>query len=309
MSTIKLFSGTAHPKLSQEVAEKLGVPLSKAEVIRFDDSECRVTIQEDVKDQTCVIIQPTCNPTDENIMELILFCDALKRSEAKKVIGVLPMYGYARQNAQHRSGECVSMNIVTKLLETVGLDEIYTFDLHEVASSGIFSVPFENMFAFSAMVSEVKEYLGSTSLDDVVIVAPDEGIERPRLFGKELFGNDDFLSAVVDKKRDLNNKHISEAKDIYGDIQGKVAIIVDDVVTSGGTLINAAELCKTRGATKVIGVFTHHDFSEGTAQKLQDSAFEILFTVNTLPLRKTDLFNKLHEVSIASLIADKIQKL
>lgn len=308
MADIKLFSGTAHPQLAQEVAEKMGLSLSKAEVIRFDDSEAKVTIQEDVTDQICVIIQPTCNPTDENVMELFLFCDALKRSEARKVIGVLPLFGYARQNAQHRPGECVSLHVVAQFLETIGFAEIYTFDLHEVASSGIFSIPFHNLSGNNVLAPAIKEYLGaSLSKETIVIATPDqEGIERARNFGEVLFGNGEFSTATVSKKRNLDIKHKSEAVELFGDVKDKMVILVDDVCTSGGTLINAAQLCINKGASKVISAITHHDFSVGTADKLQNSIIEKFFTTNTIPLKESDRFDKLTEMSVSSIIARQV---
>ncbi len=302
---MKLFSGTAHLKLAQEVAQLLHVSLGKAEIVRFDDSEVKVTIQEDVKNQLCVVIQPTCNPTDQNLMELLLICDALKRSEAQKIVAVIPLFGYARQNAQHRPGECVSLHVVVTFLEAVGFNEVYTFDLHEEASSGIFSVPFQNLTVFSEAAPVVKKYLGDTIQNEsIVIVTPDqEGIERARNFGESFFGDDSFSTATVNKKRDVDKIHQSEALALYGDVTDKTCIIVDDICTSGGTLIHAAELCLKNGAKRVLSVITHHDFGSGVAQIIQNSVLEAFFTSNTIPLKQADTFEKLHEISIAPVIA------
>ncbi len=306
---IKLFSGTAHPKLSDEVSKLLNNPLSKVEILRFQDSEVKITVQEDVKDQTCVIIQPTSNPTDENLMELLLFCDALRRSEAKKIIAIIPMFGYARQNVQHRPGECVSTHVVIKFLEAVGFDEVYTFDLHDEGSQGIFSIPFASLSPFPAFVPAMKEYLGSElTRETTVICTPDqEGIERARRFGEAVFGDTNFPTATVNKKRDTDNMHQSKALELYGDVKDKTVIIVDDICTSGGTLIHAADLCMERGAKRVLCAISHHDFAPDAPQKIQNSVVEKFFTSNSIPLKEDHRFEKLQEVSIAALIVENLQ--
>jgi len=308
MADIKLFSGTSHPQLAQEVAHKMSLPLSKAEVVRFDDSEVKVTIQEDVKDQICVVIQSTCNPTDMNYMELFMFCDALKRCEAKKIVAVIPLFGYARQNTQHRPGECVSLHVAVKFLETVGFDEVLTFDIHEVASTGIFSVPFTNLVGADVLAPAVKDYLGEKcTKENVVMVTPDqEGIERARDFGEKLFNGTDFETATVSKKRNLDAMHQSQAVELFGDVTGKTVVIVDDICTSGGTLIHAAELCLQKGAKNALAAVTHADFSTDAPQKLQSSPIEVVFTTNTIPLQNSAKFDKLKEISVADSIVQKL---
>ncbi len=305
---IKLFSGSAHPRLTEEVAQLLKVPIAKSEVVRFGNSEVRVRVEDNVKGSRCVVIQPTANPTDTNLMELFLFCDALRRQEAQRVIGFIPYFGYARQNIQHRNGECVSVNVVIRILEALGFHKVYTFDLHDEATEGVFSIPFRNLSALPLMADVVKKYLESdVSEKQVAVVSPDQGgIERARKFGSHFFGHFDFHLAVTEKKRDQDHIHQSEAIDIYGNLKGKIAIIVDDVATSAGTLIHSAALCKKNGATRVIAAVTHHDFSENAPGRIQDSDIEKFFTTNTIQLKENEKFEKLEEVSIAKLIADEL---
>jgi len=307
---LKLFSGTANIKLSLQVAKILDIPLSQSEVVRFEDSEVRVRILEQVKDQTCIVIQPTSNPTDPRIMELIFFCDALKRAEAKKVIAIIPYFGYARQNIQHREGEAVSAHVVIKLLESAGFDEIAAFDLHDEATQGVFSVPFKNLSAMPTLAKEIKDYLKKQKIPfgKVAVVSPDQGgVEKARLFGEHLFNKKDFRLVVAEKKRDLDHIHQSSALDLYGDVKGKVVILVDDIVTSGGTLLNAAHLCLDEGAKRILAAVVHHDFSSQAPSKLRQSEIEKLFTTNTTPLKDYHRFPKMKEISVAPVIAAALE--
>lgn len=304
---MKLFSGTSNTNLTEQVAKILKIPVSKSEVVRFDNSEVRVRIEDVVKNEVCAVIQSSDNPADTNLMELFLFCDALRRQEARKVIGFIPYFGYARQDIQHREGECVSANVVIRFLESIGFSKIYTFDIHDEATQGVFSIPFKNLTAFPVIANKIKKEIdGNLDEDNVAIVSPDQGgIERARKFGEYLFGNDKFSVTVVEKKRDQNHIHQSEALDLYGDVKGKTAIIVDDIVTSGGTLIHAAALCKNKGAKHVYAAIAHHDLSDKAPQRIKESVIEKLFTSNTIKHRY-DL-NKVDEVSIAPVIAEELK--
>lgn len=310
---VKLFSGSAHPKLTQEIAKLINLPISQAEVIRFRNSEVKVTIKENVKQATCVVIQPTSNPTDTNLMELFFFCDALKRQEAKYVVGFIPYFGYARQDIQHRPGECVSANVVIRFLESIGFDKIYTIDLHDEATEGVFSIPFKNLTALPLLADSVKNYLISTDSKrlqptSAVVVSPDQGgVERARKFGESFFGHFNFSLAVVEKKRNLEKIHASAALALYGNVEGKTAILVDDIVTSGGTLINAANLCLAKGATEVLAAVVHHDFASEAPLKIQNSPIKKFFTTNTIPAKLDQKFPKLEEISIAPLIAKELK--
>ncbi len=304
---MKLFSGSANPVLSQKIADSLGVTLSKAEIVRFENSEIRIHLEENVKNEDCYVIQPTANPSDTHLMELFFFCDALRRQEAKKVFAIIPYFGYARQDVQHRPGECVSANVVIRFLESIGFYKVYVINLHDEATEGVFSIPFKNINAFPILAEEIKKYIGNVSTDTVAVVSPDHGgVERARKFGDELFGHTEHTISVVEKRRDLQHIHISKALDLYGDVKGKTAILVDDMITSGGTLIHAAELCLERGATKVLTAVIHHDFGPEAPSKLQSSAIEKVFTTNTITLKDEQKFDKLVEISVAELVAREI---
>ena len=309
---MKLFSGTANPELAQEAAKLLGVSISKAEVTRFGNSEVKVTIQENVQGEACAVIQPTSNPTDTNLMELCLFGDALHREEARKVIGVIPYFGYAKQNIQHRPGECVSVNVVIRFLESIGFYKIYTFDLHDEATAGVFSIPFKNSSAFPLLAKHMAAYFEKEGIkqEDVVLVSPDQGaVEKVRNYGIAFYGTDQFSEAVIEKKRDQNVAHKAEPMDLYGDVKGKVAVIVDDMVVSGSTIIPAVDLCLKRGATKVYACAVHPDFTKEAPDRLQNSKLEKFFTTNTIRLKDEYRFAKLEQISVAPLIQEELKNL
>lgn len=309
---VKLFSGTANPKLTQDVSHILQIPISKAEVVRFGNSEVRVRIEEEVRNDICLVVQSTSNPTDTNIIELAFFCDALKREEARKVIGVVPWFGYAKQNIQHRSGECVSVNVIIRFFESIGFNKIYTLDLHDEATAGVFSIPFKNMSAFPLLAHTVSDYFKKNNIDlsEVVVVSPDQGaVEKVRNFGNIFYGHEHFSEAVIEKKRDQNVIHEAKPLALYGDVKDKIALIVDDMVVSGSTLLPAADLCLEKGAKKVLAAIVHHEFTPEAPELLQNSRFEKIFSTNTIALREDQAFPKLIEVSVASLIAEELKYL
>lgn len=307
----KLFSGSANPKLSSEVSELLNVPISKSEVTRFDNSEIRVTIQEKVKDDVCVIIQPTANPTDTHLMELFFFADALKRMQAKKIIAFIPYFGYARQNRGHRTGESVSVNVVIRFFETIGFNQVYTFDLHDEGTEGIFSIPFKNISTFSILGKEVAHYLkNNKNTENVAIVSPDQGgVERAQTFAENFFHTNNVDIAVIEKRRNLDKIHQSKALNLYGEVKDKTCIIVDDIITSGGTLVHAAEFCLKRGAKRVLACVVHHDFSPNAEKILSKGPIEKIFMSNSIALKPEQKFSKLVEISIAPLIEKELKKL
>ena len=307
----KLFSGSAHPKLTAEIVKLTKIPLAKAEIIRFGNSEVKVTIQEDVRNQVCVIIQPTSNPTDTNLMELLLFCDALRREEAKEVIVYVPYFGYAKQDIQHRGGECISVNVVIRMLESIGFHKVYAIDLHDEATAGVFSIPFKNLSAMPLLAKHLQTYLQKEKIDlkDTVLVSPDQGaVERVRNFGEVFYGTTDFPEVVIEKKRDQNIMHKATPLAIYGDVSNKIAIIVDDMVVSGSTLIPAINLCLEKGAVKVYAAVAHHDFTKNAPPILQNSKLERFFTTNSIDLKPEQKFPKLEEISLAPLIAEELKR-
>lgn len=256
------------------------------------------------------MLQPIANPSDTNLVEFFFFCDALRRQEARKVIGLIPYFGYARQDVQHRPGECVSANVIIRFFESIGFAKIYTIDIHDEATEGVFSIPFKNLSSLPLLADEIKQYLRKQGKkeSDVVVVSPDQGgVERARNFGEFFYGTGNFSLGVIEKKRNLDHAHESKALDLYGNIENKTVILVDDIVTSGGTLINAVNLCFERGAQRVLAAVVHHDFSENAPRRLQESKLEQFFTTNTIALKPGQKFSKLHEISVASLISDELK--
>ncbi len=306
---ITLYGGTSSTLLAKKVAKLLETRLGRSEIKVFDNSEVRVRVLGDLQNKTVAIIQTTSNPTNSSLMELFFTCDALKRGNAKKIVGVIPYFGYARQNIQHRPGEAVSVNLVVRFLETAGFDEVFTFDLHDEATAGVFTIPFKNLSALPLLAESIRNHLGEgkTSKEHVAIASPDQGgVERGRLFGKAFFDDEDFPLVIVEKKRDLNLIHQSKIVDMYGEVKGKTVILVDDIVTSGGTLLNAAKLCLRKGAKNVIAAIVHPDFSEKAPKRIQNSSLSAFFTTDTIDPLPSRRFKKLKVVSIAPLIAEEL---
>ncbi len=306
---MQIFSGSANLKLASEVASILNIQIKNAEITKFANSEVKVRIIDNIDNDECFLIQSTSNPTDTHLMELFFFCDALKRKGAKNITAIIPYFGYARQNREHLSGECVSANVVIKFLEAIGISKVITFDLHDEGTEGIFSIPFKNISSFEVLSKKIKSYLKekNISTDSIAITSPDQGgVERARNFGKYFFENSDFPIVVIEKDRDQHAIHQSKAVGIYGDVKDKTVILVDDILTSGGTLFNAAELCLEKGAKNIIGAVVHHDFSPDAQDKIQKSVIEKIFTTNTIELKTEQEIPKLEEISIAQTIADTI---
>lgn len=296
-----IFSGNSNPTLSQSIASELGLNLSKAEIIRFADSECRVRVEEDVEDKDVFLIQSLCNPVDENLMELLLMVDAAKRGEPRKIIAVLPYHGYARQDRAHRSGECVSASVVTKLLESVGINKLITVELHNESILGFFKIPIVHVSGLTVFQPEVEKIK-----NEVVVITPDAGaLKRSQKFAELL----DLPLALIEKKRDLNQAHKILSMRVVGDVKDKIAIVVDDVIVTGGTLVNAAYLLKEKGAKQVIAAATHADFVAGTAKILQDSPLDKVWVTDTIFIPEEMKFNKLQIFPIASTIALTMKKM
>ena len=302
-----LFGGTASLSLTQTIAQRNNLEIGKHEVVCFGNSEVRVTVQSDVNEKECIVVQSTANPTDKHVMELLFTVDALKREGAGKVECIIPYFGYARQNIQHRKGECVSMNVIVKILESLKVDKVTVVDLHEEGSSGMFTIPFENRSALPLLSQLLKQNLliNDSSEREYVIGSPDQGgIERARRFAESFYHvTKDYELITSEKKRNLENMHESRAIELYGDVKGKKVILVDDVATSGGTIIHAAELCLEKGAVMVYAAVVHADFALGAPQKIQESPLSKLFLTNTIEKTLEDLsqFPKIEIIDIATL--------
>lgn len=297
----KIFSGNSNASLASEIAQKLGQSLSKVEIIRFADSECRVRIEEEVEDEVVFIIQSLSNPVDENLMEFLLMGDAVRRGEARKVIAVLPYHGYARQDRVHRPGECLSSAVVTKLIESVGFNKIITVELHSDTISGFFKIPLIHLSGLSLFREKIEEMK-----KDIVVISPDAGAaKRSQAFAEDL----DVPLAFIEKKRDLNQAHKIISMKVVGDVKDKIAMIVDDVIVSGGTLVNAAYLLKQKGASQVIAAATHADFVGGADKILQDSPIDKIWVTDTITVPPERKFTKLQVFPIASIIASAMKKM
>jgi ribose-phosphate pyrophosphokinase len=294
-----IFSGNSNLKLTKEISEFLDKDLSVAEIIRFADSECRVRIQEDVEDKDVFIIQSLSKPVDEFLMELLLLSDAAKRGDPRRIIAVIPYHGYARQDRVHRPGECLSSQVVARLLESVGIKKLITVELHNETITGFFNIPvihLSGLTVFKPLVERIKE--------DVVIITPDAGaLKRSQKFAESL----DVPLALIEKKRDLDSSHKIISMRVVGDVQDKTAIIVDDVIVTGGTLVNAAHLLKQKGAKQVFAAATHADFVEGSSKILQDSPVDKIWVTDTIQIPDEYKFPKLEIIPIAPLISSSMK--
>lgn len=296
-----IFAGNSNPDFAKKIVTELRMELGKVEIIRFADSECRVRVEEEVEGKTVFIIQSLSNPVDENLMEFLLMGDAVKRGEPRKLIAVIPYHGYARQDRIHRPGECLSAQVVAKLIETVGFDKLITVELHNEAILGFFKIPVVHVYGlniFQKLVKDLKE--------DVVIITPDAGaLKRAQKFAESL----DLPLALIEKKRDLDNPHKLLSMRVVGDVANKTAIIVDDVIVTGGTLMNAAYLLKDKGAKKVVAAATHADFVGGADKILQESPIDAIWVTDTVSIPPVKTFAKLNVSSISQLISSEIKKM
>jgi ribose-phosphate pyrophosphokinase len=296
-----ILTGNSNKPLAHAIASSLNMTLGKVEIIRFADSECRVRIEEEIEGKDVFIIQTISNPVDENLMEFLLMADAAKRAEARKIIAILPYHAYARQDRLHRPGECLSAHVVAKLIEAVGVDKLITVELHNDTILGFFKIPVvhvSGLSIFRHLVEKIKE--------EVVVITPDAGaLKRSQKFSEGL----DLPLALIEKKRDLNIAHKILSMRVVGDVKNKIAIVVDDVIVTGGTLVNAAYLLKEKGAKKVIAVATHADFVGGADKIMQESPLDGVWVTDSISLTHDKKFPKLQILSCASLIADSMRKM
>ena len=298
-----LFTGNANPALAQEMAKSLGVELGKATVGRFSDGEVTVEVHQNVRARDVFVVQSTCAPTNENLMELLIMVDALKRASARRITAVIPYYGYARQDRRPRSMRVpISAKVVANLLETVGVERVLTMDLHADQIQGFFDIPVDNIYASPVLLSDVR----SKKYDDLIVVSPDVGgVVRARALAKQL--NTDL--AIIDKRRPRAN--VSEVMHVIGDIDGRNCVIMDDMIDTAGTLVKAAEVLKERGAKKVYAYCTHPIFSGPAIGRIeQGTALDEVVVTNTIPLSEAGhACKKIRQLSVAPLIAETIQRI
>ncbi|MAV60896.1 MAG: ribose-phosphate pyrophosphokinase [Gammaproteobacteria bacterium] len=304
IDNLDLFTGTANPELASEVSKILEIPLSAADVGYFSDGEIKVQIEDNVRGHDTFIIQSTCTPQNKNLMELMLLADALKRSSASRITAVVPYYGYARQDRRVRSARVpISAKVVADMFSSVGIDRVLTIDLHSETIQGFFDMPADNVYAAKLMVDDIK---ANNERKDIVVVSPDVGgVVRSRALAKLL---DDTDLAIIDKRRAAANQ--SEVMNIIGDIDGKVCIVPDDIIDTAGTLCNAANALKEKGAKAVKAYITHPVLSGPAIERLEKSDIDELVVTNSIPLsQEAEKCSKIRVISLGSTIAECIKRL
>ena len=297
-----LFTGNANPVLAQEIATHLGVELGRAMVGRFSDGEVSIEIRQNVRARDVFVVQPTCSPTNENLMELFIMVDALKRASARRITAVIPYFGYARQDRRPRSTRVpISAKVVANMLQTVGVERVLTMDLHADQIQGFFDIPVDNIYASPVLLSDLK----SRAYEDLVVVSPDVGgVVRARALAKQL-GCD---LAIIDKRRPAAN--VSEVMHVIGEIDGRNCVIMDDMIDTAGTLVKAAEVLKERGARSVYAYCTHAVFSGPAIDRIASSALDEVVITNTIPLSdKATACQKIRQLSVAFLFAETIRRI
>ena len=301
---LDIFTGTSNPDLAEEVSKMLGIKISAADVGYFSDGELKVEIEENVRGHDTFIIQSTCSPTNKSVMEIMLIADALKRSSASKITAVVPYFGYARQDRRVRSARVpISAKVVADMFASVGIDRVLTIDLHSETIQGFFDMPADNVYATKLMVDHIKD---NNDRKEVIVVSPDVGgVVRSRALAKLL---DDTDLAIIDKRRAVANQ--SEVMNIIGDIKGKVCIVPDDIIDTAGTLCNAANALKKKGAKSVKAYITHPVLSGPAIDRLNDSTIDELVVTNSIPLNKeAQKCSKIRVISLANTIAQCITRL
>ncbi|MDR0747880.1 MAG: ribose-phosphate pyrophosphokinase [Helicobacteraceae bacterium] len=298
MQSFKVFSGSAHPLLAAEICANMDYPLGQVTRSRFSDGEIGIQISESVRGQEIFIIQPTCPPANDNLMEILLMVDALKRSSASSIIAVMPYFGYARQDRKAAPRVPITAKLVANLLETAGIDRLVTLDLHAGQIQGFFDIPVDNLYG--SIVFE--DYILGKQMSNPIIASPDVGgVARARILAKRL-GLD---IVIVDKRRERSN--VSEVMNIIGDVRDKDVIMIDDIVDTAGTLVSAAKILKEKGASSVMACCSHAVLSGPAYERLETGALDELVVTNTIPLRKPS--EKITVLSVAPLFSEVMRRI
>ncbi|MFO0232655.1 MAG: ribose-phosphate pyrophosphokinase [Burkholderiales bacterium] len=299
---LMVFTGNAIPKLAESVAERLGTRLGKATVGRFSDGEVMVEILENVRGKDVFVLQSTCAPTNDNLMELMVMVDALKRASAGRITAAIPYFGYARQDRRVRSSRvAISAKVVANMLEVAGVDRVLTMDLHADQIQGFFDIPVDNIYAAPVLLSDV----ATQNLSECIVVSPDVGgVVRARALAKRL----DTDLAIIDKRRPKAN--VSEVMNIIGEVRGRTCVIMDDMVDTAGTLTKAADALKEHGATRVLAYCTHAVLSGNAVERISQSARDELVVTDSIPLSKAaEACGKIRVLSCAGLLAETILRI
>ena len=302
MAELKIFTGNAHPELANRVVDRLRMELGRADVGRFSDGEVSVEIHDNVRGKDVFILQPTCAPTNDNLMELIVMADCLHRASAQRITAVVPYFGYARQDRRSRSARVpITAKVVADMLGIAGIDRLLTIDLHADQIQGFFAMPVDNIYATPVLLVDVERQ----GYENLIIVSPDVGgVVRARAMAKQL---NDLDLAIIDKRRPRANE--SEVMHIIGDVRGKTCLLVDDMVDTAGTLCAAANALKRNGAVTVVAYCTHAVLSGNAIQNINASELDELVVTDTIPLRpEAQTCKKIRQLSIADELAESIRR-
>lgn len=302
-SRLMVFAGNAHPQLARDIVEKLNIPLGKALVGSFSDGEIQVEIQENVRGRDVFVIQPTGRPTNDNIMELMIMIDALRRASAYRITAVIPYFGYSRQDRRVRSMRVpISAKVVANMISNIGADRMLTVDLHADQIQGFFDVPVDNVYASPVLLGDIYKQKYS----DLMVVSPDVGgVVRARAVAKQL---DDADLAIIDKRRPQANE--AQVMHIIGEVQGRTCIIVDDLVDTAGTLCKAAQALKEHGAKSVIAYATHPVLSGNALENIEASVLDELVVTDTVPLEeKIQACTRIRQLTVSGLLAETIRRI
>ena len=304
---LMIFTGNANPRLAEAVVKYLHLPLGKATVGRFSDGEAMVEILENVRGKDCFILQSTCQPTNDNLMEVMLMADALKRASAGRITAAMPYFGYARQDRRVRSQRvAISAKVVANMLHVVGVDRVLTMDLHADQIQGFFDIPVDNIYSTPLLLTDIRQrYNVSSTGEDLMVVSPDVGgVVRARAIAKRL----ECDLAIIDKRRPKAN--VSEVMNIIGEVVGRTCVIMDDMVDTAGTLTKAAQALKDQGAKKVLAYCTHPVLSGGAVERVAQSALDELVITDTIPLSpEGEACSKIRVVTAASLLGETISRI
>jgi ribose-phosphate pyrophosphokinase len=303
LGTMAVFSGNAHPQLAQDIARYLRIPLARAQVGRFSDGEINVEILENIRGRETFIVQPTCPPTSENLMELLVMVDAARRASAARITAVIPYFGFARQDRRPRSSRVpITAKLVAKLIATAGVDRVLTVDLHADQIQGFFDIAVDNVYASPILLADVWKQKYS----DMVVVSPDVGgVVRARALAKRL-GDADL--AIIDKRRARANQ--SEVMNIIGEVEGKNCVMIDDMVDTAGTLCHAAGALKEHGAVSVAAYITHPVLSGPAVSRINDSELDEMVVTDTIPLNEAArACKKIRQLSVAEMLAETMRRI
>src|SRR5450830_1933764 len=299
---LMVFTGSANPELAQGVVEKLGIPLGKANVSKFSDGEVMVEINENVRGKDVFVLQPTCAPTNDNLMEIMVMVDALRRASAGRITAAIPYFGYGRQDRRPRSARvAISAKVVANMLQVAGVDRVLTMDLHADQIQGFFDIPVDNIYAGPILLGDIWR----RNLTNLVVVSPDiGGVVRARALAKQLEAD----LAIIDKRRPKAN--VSEVMNIIGDVKGRTCVIMDDMVDTAGTLAKAAQALKSEGAVKVLAYCTHPVLSGGAVERIANSALDEVVVTDSIPLREdAKKCSKIRVLSVVDLLAETILRI